>query len=1020
MGIQGTNIGDVTGASVLVIEQSCDNSQLLVSLCRNGSQWLSPVGWTEKQKITLLDCRSQGGKTEIEIPAEYAKSLVTGDTLTLTCSELDLTQDIIWEGANLLTQPIAQTKPASPSLAGGFLSRFKSSKAPEITNTKSEAELRAEEADRAAETYREKMELAARAKEEAQAKALEAAREAEAALKMEAERIAEMERAAKAFEEAERLKQDGIRRVEEERRQEEARKAEEARRIEDARKREEAARVEVERKAALERYEAALDVTQNEQTRLENRLSRLKTDAAALETQKSEQVEILSSLQNDFQIIENKAAAAKQTYKKTASKLDLLSQDLSAFKVKSDSLNTETEDIRNRVAVADSDYLTAQKEAEMAIARAEEKRKYLENIQAEKDRLLENVKTLTEKLETQSQLVSDTSLKTQRLQAKYEKAQADLTNKSMDIEALKTDAERVFDAVQTSRLEIEATQQAVEDCRTRQAAHQDAIKHLEAGGNPENMPEFDPETRFFSDNNGDVNIELEFDDEEGEEKSKGLMGRVRQSFARSKDPEISIEVEDVRLDDVADMAEDVTQDVDDIPTEFSIQDMDDASDLKTPDLKTPELKTEGFVRRHSKSLLAIGTILGGAAILGGGYLATQKNSKQTLTVKSSSPASTKIVSAASDVKIPAIKTPEAVTVEQIPPKPALETSAENVKVKVVEAVIPDIPLPNLTLTGQSLDNVALDDVPLDNVPVKIRIADKPSIKPVEPKKTIKAKAQKPKNYPELTTRVQRQLQTLGFYNGALNGQQTQETKEAIKMFQELYSLPPSGLKSGKFLTTLNTAETRHKEAQKYVVVTETVPKANETLSIAETSTTSISIDETPQYAETSFSAPVFYDTVTSVPTEPVIMESLPSVQSYSAPQVTVQEAEAPTIAAPTLPPSTKSIDVTQQPPSEVIPPVQDVIIEAKRLKPARAEYPRVAAAKNYFVDARIVVAFDIDTAGKVVNSRILTNDHMGRFNSAFERAALNAVKNQKYSPKTINGTPVATTGQTQRIVFKPG
>jgi len=234
VGIQGANIGELAGASVLVIDQTCENSQLLISLCRNGKDWLSPIGWTEKQKITLLDCRSIDGKTEIDIPAEFAKTLVAGDKLLLKCSELDFTQELIWEAQNFQTRPVVDTSAAG--LTSGFLSRFKSPKPMDITDSKSEAQRRAEDADRAAESYRVKMEAATAAKEEAQRKALEAARDAEAALKMEAERIAEMERAAKAFEEAERLKQDELRRVEEERRIEEARLAEEARRIEEAKK----------------------------------------------------------------------------------------------------------------------------------------------------------------------------------------------------------------------------------------------------------------------------------------------------------------------------------------------------------------------------------------------------------------------------------------------------------------------------------------------------------------------------------------------------------------------------------------------------------------------------------------------------------------------------------------------------------------------------------------------------------------------------------------------------------------
>ena len=111
MGIQGKTINEITsenlGASVLVIDQMCENSQLLISLCRNETEWLSPVGWTEKQKITLLDCRSEGGKTEIDIPAEFSKTLKSGDKLVLKCSELDLTQEITWEASHFQTRPVA-------------------------------------------------------------------------------------------------------------------------------------------------------------------------------------------------------------------------------------------------------------------------------------------------------------------------------------------------------------------------------------------------------------------------------------------------------------------------------------------------------------------------------------------------------------------------------------------------------------------------------------------------------------------------------------------------------------------------------------------------------------------------------------------------------------------------------------------------------------------------------------------------------------------------------------------------
>jgi len=73
------------------------------------------------------------------------------------------------------------------------------------------------------------------------------------------------------------------------------------------------------------------------------------------------------------------------------------------------------------------------------------------------------------------------------------------------------------------------------------------------------------------------------------------------------------------------------------------------------------------------------------------------------------------------------------------------------------------------------------------------------------------------------------------------------------------------------------------------------------------------------------------------------------------------------------------------------------------------------------VDARIVVAYDIDANGAVINASIQSNDHASlRFNKAFEKAAINAVKRQKFTPKTVNGAPVISTGNFKAIVFKAG
>jgi len=431
MGLQGSNIGDVNLASVLVIDQACESSQLLVSLCRNEDEWLSPVGWTSQQKITLLDCRSIGEKTEVEIPAEFALSLNQGDKLVLKCSELDLTQSITWEASSFENRSIEENKPSAASLTSGLFARFKGVKNEPTLEIKSEAQKRADDAERAAENYKAKMEAATAAKEEAQRKALEAAREAEAALKMEAERIAEMERAAKAFEEAERLKQDELRRVEEERKVEEARIAEEKRRIEEARKREAEAKIAAERKAFTHRQ----------------------SDHAVLEAELTEMFERAGA----------RVEKSQKAHEKIASKLEQYSLKLSNLQSKVENLDVDHSSLTTQLEQTEADYLTAQKEAEMAVARAEEKRKLCESVKADTQDISEQIDALNEDLDAQTRLVNETIVKSEKSQTKLDSAHAELSENTFGIETLNQEKEKLFNNLQTNRLEIEATRQAIED-----------------------------------------------------------------------------------------------------------------------------------------------------------------------------------------------------------------------------------------------------------------------------------------------------------------------------------------------------------------------------------------------------------------------------------------------------------------------------------------------------------------------------------------------------------------------------
>jgi len=1043
MGLQSTHTAN--GASVLVIDQACDNDQLLISLSKNGTKWLSPVGWTEQQKVTLLDCRPNGETTEIDIPAEFASDITSGDVLVLRCSELDLEKEIIWEASDVETRIIEESVPAATSLAGGLLSRFKSSKAEVIEETKSEAQLRAEEADRAAQTYKAKMEAATAAKEDAQRKALEAAREAEAALKMEADRIAEMERAAKAFEEAERLKQDELRRVEEERRAEEARLAEEARRIEEARKREIAAKKEADRKAALERYQAALDFTQNEDVRLKSRLKDLKRQAKSDAANVAVQEKDLQSRRGLMVVTEETAAKRFDSYEKSASKLDVMNADLSLLQSESETLGTDRQALSIRLMQADTDYQQAQKEAESAMARAETRRAELDNIRQEESEVSERIASVSEKLTSQNQIVTSASEKTQKLQSKLESTQAELTQAKAEIEALEQALLAQAEKDQNLRLEIEATQQAIEDSHVREVKHREAIEHLEAGGAPEDIAEIDFEVRGLepssvSDDSSETNLMPP------KTKNAGFMDRIRRNSARKKDAQISIDVKDVLVD-----AQEVDAD------SILLAGLDD---------------TPSFLRRHGSSFMALGAVIGGIAILGGGY-AVNKSASSKLEVKSTTPAPTQVASAVTKVELP--KTSELTKIEAV--EEVINTKAEGIEAEVTPITIDLSKIETPEIKSSKIESAKMEtpdskvgdaaveadpkvediimpaaieessfavklaevvdpsgfafELPdmmpvalseeVDSQPVakeaeiekpapkkqvsatsapktieaeKAKVVKTAAIEKVQPKATPKVEADV--NYPELTSDVQTRLFNLGIYDGDINGLQTKATKEAIINFKTLFAMPEIDDRiTGALLTKLKQVQHEQEVAEiKAIEVAE--QEANVAVQVAEATP---SVD--------------FYDTVQAVPVAPVITDSLPSTSSLpdSDPIPASVEPEPEPVQLASIP------AVTEPSPS---PAVQDVIVEAELTQNAGAKYPEMAERRNYYVDVNIVMTYDIDVSGRTTNIRIESNDHTGRFNTAFEKEAMRAIKKLRFKPKTVNGVPTESNDRVKRIVFRAG
>ena len=260
-------------------------------------------------------------------------------------------------------------------------------------------------------------------------------------------------------------------------------------------------------------------------------------------------------------------------------------------------------------------------------------------------------------------------------------------------------------------------------------------------------------------------------------------------------------------------------------------------------------------------------------------------------------------------------------------------------------------------------------------------------------------AQAEVNYPELTSDIQTRLFKLGFYNGNINGLQTNKTKEAITSFKTLSSMSDtSGKITGALLTELKRAEREQKATELAAQAEQSKRESQAFIQVA---------DLTP--------AVTFYDTVKPVPSTPIVTDTMPAANEFT-PSIAPRPAD---LIARTQTTRVASIPSTVREPAPA-PAVQDVIVEAKVLKNASANYPSVAQRKNYFVNVEIQVGYDIDVSGRAANITIVSNDHTGRFNDSFEREAIKAIKKLRYKPKTINGAAASSTGLKKRIVFRAG
>lgn len=92
-------------------------------------------------------------------------------------------------------------------------------------------------------------------------------------------------------------------------------------------------------------------------------------------------------------------------------------------------------------------------------------------------------------------------------------------------------------------------------------------------------------------------------------------------------------------------------------------------------------------------------------------------------------------------------------------------------------------------------------------------------------------------------------------------------------------------------------------------------------------------------------------------------------------------------------------------------PAEPVVLPARVVKRVAPEYPRLAERDG--IEGYVELALSITAEGDVQSARVITASPPG----TFDRAAIDAVRQWKYSPRTENGTPVASEAKT-RIEFR--
>ncbi|WP_371396798.1 energy transducer TonB [Fretibacter rubidus] len=1053
---------------IIEIATPSDESQILVSLRKvpqggGASAWLSPVGWSDVKKSTLLDCYENAAGCEIIIPDTYAKEISDGDKIYLSCTALNVRGDIAWRAPEAVIEatPEPTVKVAAPT---GLMSRLLSRGTPEAVTPvadvapESDAKRRTVEAQKLADEYRAQMEKAASAREEAQRQALEAARRAEDALQAESERIAEMEKAAKAFAEAEAQRQDEERRLDAERRAEELRLAEEARLIEEARQRELAIARAAERAEEKARLVALQEDASNQRAALAERIEATRSSLHRLDVDRKAKADTLNSLTDSLADKETELSILAQELNAQKGGLGALDERLVIANARDADAKTSQDQMQGSVTAAARALEEAEAEVKAAMARAKQRK-------SDHDALLSDMTEITQRVEKAARDLSALHAERSKADAAVLKAQEvyDAAQAASDAQRAKMDGlihdDASIEAAQaTHKGEMDRLARDLDTALSRQDAAKAALQTLEDGGDVraarqimasvDDAPDMSaaPIAEAASTQAKTMNAPV------SKINVAGLFGKKKAAAVPAVKPKAPVSVSASTLA---------------VPTKVLVQDdkasahMDDNTASGIMAAQIAANNTGGFsvanLGKTKFAAMGVGAIALSIALGLGVSSMTRPNVEQSVSVK---PAPTEVLSIetrATDT----LKPQDIVTPQETTPVPEKASLKETASLDTQTA-------PIVTPPPVDVPKVVTPDVKATVKVAELKV--EPKYKSINVSRMARQAARQDdvarKEAARIAAREASRLEAARLAAAKKEESRKEAAPISAAPKPEPKAAPVSQQTKAKDIVRV--AEIARDVAIPPVRATIPAPSApaanpailnpivsNPAPTVATGPTMSLAITRDVQdnlQRLGYYSGPVdgvmraelreaaaLFNTIYDRPAGDVfsgefVTQLATTVNELNAVQA-APPVQAASIAAPVQPVVTSNLPLVQpvETGSAVAPApreaalttpaiapaaIADRIVEPKLIDNMQISYPSKAMRREIYKNVSVEVSYDIGVDGAVVNARVSDIDYTGRLSIAFEEEALKGVRAMKYAPKTVNGEAVSAPGQSKRVRFQ--